>query len=164
MAGLDSLSDPYKDNPFYQRRPRSGMDPQAVAMASLLGGGGGGPRRGGGGGGGSMAAPGQAQGDLEIIYGGNKFNPTSNDATHPSHLHFAAQSGVPLGRLGRKLQRKGFDVGEHPKFGGVAPVHSDNSWHYKGRALDVNYNGGGRWANEGQALSWLEKWLMKRYG
>lgn len=109
-------------------------------------------------------APGSPTGDLEIIYGGNQFNPTSNDSTHTGHLHFAAEGGVPLGRLGRKLQRKGFDVGEHPKFGGVDPVHSNNSWHYKGRALDVNYRGGGRWENEAQALNWLERWLKRKYG
>jgi hypothetical protein len=37
----------------------------------------------------------------------------------------------------------GFQVGEHPAFGGVSPVHAPNSWHYKGRAIDVNWPGGG---------------------
>jgi hypothetical protein len=45
--------------------------------------------------------------------------------------------------LGRRLQAAGFQVGEHPAFGGVSPVHTADSWHYKGRAIDVNWPGGG---------------------
>jgi hypothetical protein len=40
--------------------------------------------------------------------------------------------------LGRQLQREGYEVGEHPAFGGVAPVHTTGSYHYRGQALDVN--------------------------
>jgi hypothetical protein len=48
--------------------------------------------------------------------------------------------------LGRFLQEQGFAVGENNAFGGVAPVHSDGSFHYQcgGRgALDVNFGGPG---------------------
>lgn len=45
--------------------------------------------------------------------------------------------------LGRQLQAMGFDVGENPAFGGVSPVHAPNSYHYRGRAIDVNWPGGG---------------------
>lgn len=45
--------------------------------------------------------------------------------------------------LGRELQAMGFDVGENPAFGGVSPVHAPNSYHYRGRAIDVNWPGGG---------------------
>jgi hypothetical protein len=45
--------------------------------------------------------------------------------------------------LGQRLQAAGFQVGEHPAFGGVSPVHTATSWHYKGRAIDVNWPGGG---------------------
>lgn len=46
--------------------------------------------------------------------------------------------------LGRELQAMGFDVGENPAFGGVTPgVHAPNSYHYRGRAIDVNWPGGG---------------------
>lgn len=100
--------------------------------------------------------------DIEIIYGGNQFNPTSNDSTHGGHLHFALQRGIVP--VGRKLQGLGFDVGEHPKFGGVAPVHTQGSHHYNADAIDVNYNGGGRWNSEQRALNWLEHWLSRRYG
>jgi hypothetical protein len=105
---------------------------------------------------------GAPRGDLfELIYGGNKFNPTSNDSTHQSHLHVA---GNKMGKLGRYLQSLGFNVGENPKFGGVAPVHTDNSYHYKGKAIDVNYGGGGRWDDESSALNWLERYLSNNYG
>ena len=44
--------------------------------------------------------------------------------------------------LGRFLQSHGFQVGEHPAFGGVAPVHTDGSWHYRNGAIDVNFGFG----------------------
>lgn len=103
-----------------------------------------------------------ASGLLELFYGGNRFNPSSVDPTHMGHLHVAMDDGIV--RLGRKLQRLGFDVGENPAFGDVAPVHTENSYHYSGDALDVNYNGGGRFRNEDRALSWLEHWLAQNYG
>ena len=48
--------------------------------------------------------------------------------------------------LGRFLQEQGFNVAENNAFGGVAPVHTDGSFHYQcgGRgAIDVNYGGPG---------------------
>ena len=48
--------------------------------------------------------------------------------------------------LGKFLQEQGFSVGENNAFGGVAPVHTGGSFHYRcgGRgALDVNYGGPG---------------------
>lgn len=102
-----------------------------------------------------------AAGLLELIYNGNAFNPSSVGG-HESHLHVAMNDGIV--RLGRYLQGLGFDVGEHPKFGGVAPVHVPNSHHFSGNALDVNYAGGGRWKNEARALNWLERFLSRRYG
>lgn len=50
------------------------------------------------------------------------------------------QGGGIVG-LGRELQREGYQVGEHPAFGGVHPVHTGTSYHYKGMALDVNADG-----------------------
>jgi hypothetical protein len=51
--------------------------------------------------------------------------------------------------LGRQLQSQGYVVGEHPAFGGVAPVHTANSYHYRGMAIDVNADAmpGGEMAN-----------------
>jgi uncharacterized membrane protein required for colicin V production len=48
-----------------------------------------------------------------------------------------------LVEIGRWLQGLGFQVGENPAFGGVAPVHARGSYHYQGRAIDVNWPGGG---------------------
>lgn len=46
--------------------------------------------------------------------------------------------GKDIVGLGRLLQAQGFHVSEHPAFGGVLPVHTKNSKHYVGRAIDVN--------------------------
>ena len=43
--------------------------------------------------------------------------------------------------FGKKLQSLGYRVGEHPDFGGVAPVHVTNSQHYRREAIDVNADG-----------------------
>lgn len=51
--------------------------------------------------------------------------------------------GSDLVSLGRALQGQGFQVWEHPAFGGVNGRHSPNSYHYRGRAIDVNWPGGG---------------------
>lgn len=116
---------------------------------------------------------GQFGGDIEIIYGGNNFNPSSADSSHGGHLHFAAQQG-PVVKLLRHLQSLGFSVSENKAFDQVDPVHTDNSWHYMNkhgqnvgqgnRAGDISYNGGGRWGNEAQALNWLEQWLVGMFG
>jgi hypothetical protein len=41
--------------------------------------------------------------------------------------------------VGRQIQAMGYSVSEHPQFGGVNPVHMQNSYHYAGRAIDVNW-------------------------
>ena len=50
---------------------------------------------------------------------------------------------VSIVALGNWLRSKGFDVGQHPAFGGVAPrpTHMATSLHYAGQALDVNADG-----------------------
>lgn len=48
---------------------------------------------------------------------------------------------VSIVALGKWLREKGFDVGQHPAFGGVARVHMPTSLHYVGQALDVNADG-----------------------
>lgn len=62
--------------------------------------------------------------------------------------------------LGRQLQSMGFQVGEHPAFGGVAPVHVPGSYHYQGRALDINWPGAG----EPAKLDWLYSRLRRMPG
>ena len=93
--------------------------------------------------------------DIEVLYG-------KNVEGHTGHLHLAAEKG--LKKLGRVLERKGFDVGENPAFGGVDPVHTQGSQHYSGNAFDVNYNGDGRWDSEAEALKWLKRKLKRRFG
>lgn len=41
-------------------------------------------------------------------------------------------------QVGLLLQKMGYSVSENPHFGGVDPVHSNGSYHYSGRAIDVN--------------------------
>jgi tape measure domain-containing protein len=62
--------------------------------------------------------------------------------------------------LGQQLQSMGFQVGEHPAFGGVSPVHVPGSYHYQGRALDINYPG----SAEPAKLDWLYSRLRSMPG
>lgn len=58
--------------------------------------------------------------------------------------------------LGRKLQQMGFRVGGHPEFGGVVPGgHRPGSYHYRGRAIDVNFGPPGQNAIETRAINAL---------
>lgn len=163
-SALERLIAPYAA--AVQGQPMDALDPVWEALAQEGGrtpsagrgdGDGGAGRRGGGGGGDFWDRFG---GDIEIFYGGNKFNPSSVDASHGGHLHWAAQRG-PLVKALKRIERMGFDVWQHPKFGGVGK-HSPGSWHYEGRAGDINYYGGGRWDSEAQALDWLERFLARR--
>ena len=61
--------------------------------------------------------------------------------------------GGSLVGLGRWMQGLGYQVGEHPAFGGVGGGHAPNSFHYQGRAIDVNWPGGG--GEEMRRLDWL---------
>ena len=71
-----------------------------------------------------------------------------------------AEGGVVA--FGRFLQGRGFRVGEHPLFGGVAPVHKGRG-HYEGRAIDVNFGPGGQSAEEKRAIDSIVG-LAKSYG
>jgi phage-related minor tail protein len=52
-------------------------------------------------------------------------------------------SGGNLVAFGRWLQSQGYQVSEHPAFGGVTPgAHVNGSKHYVGRAIDVNHGAG----------------------
>jgi hypothetical protein len=48
------------------------------------------------------------------------------------------KSSASIIEIGKLAQRMGLHVGENPKFGGVHPVHTQTSWHYKGKAVDVS--------------------------
>jgi len=56
---------------------------------------------------------------------------------HADHVHVAAGPKTIV-QLGRLAQDMGLHVGENPHFGGVAPVHVKDSYHYKGEAIDVS--------------------------
>lgn len=165
LPGLDDLEQQYGRERIGQLHdPRKFLmgdegDTDYTGMAlGLLGGGGGRRRnRGGGGGGGPLMQRLQnLQGsDMEVLYG-------PNVAGHAGHLHLAAQQG--LGKVLKNLQKKGFAIGEHPKYGGVGGGHVQGSHHYSGNAADINYYGGGRWETEEQALRWLKRKLKKALG
>ena len=55
-----------------------------------------------------------------------------------------ADGPLDIVALGSFLQSNGFQVGEHPAFGGVCSngCHTDGSWHYRNGALDVNFGAG----------------------
>jgi hypothetical protein len=73
--------------------------------------------------------------------------------------------GAKLGTAGGKpsidevaqiAKKLGLNVGEHPKYGGVAPVHTKGSYHYSGRAVDIS--------GDPQRLAKLNRTLAKHYG
>ncbi|HSH61439.1 MAG TPA: hypothetical protein VK988_17710, partial [Acidimicrobiales bacterium] len=67
-------------------------------------------------------------------------------------------SGGNIVAVGRRMQGMGYRVGEQPSFGGVAPVHTKNSYHYRGRAIDVNWYP----ANQEPAkLDYLHGWIRQ---
>jgi hypothetical protein len=86
----------------------------------------------------------------------------------PHYLASGGYAGEPqpfaaggVVEAGRRLRGMGYAVGEHGAFGGVAPVHTPNSYHYRGLAIDVNadtFPGG-----EGPALDKAAAWLRREY-
>jgi TP901 family phage tail tape measure protein len=79
------------------------------------------------------AAPRFQQGGIvELLHPGN------DPAGHGDHLHIATATVQQIVALGKRLQRMGWLVGEHPLFGGVGR-HTSGSYHYSGRAIDVNW-------------------------
>lgn len=62
--------------------------------------------------------------------------------------------------VGKWLQSRGFSPGEHSRFGGVNPVHTEGSLHDVDQALDVNDRdvkdtAKGQFSSEHEALKWL---------
>lgn len=78
--------------------------------------------------------------------------------------HMKAVSGGDLVEVGHSLQRLGYEVSEHPAFGGVtAGAHVSDSAHYDDRAVDVNDDAPpfGHGTDEMSSLDWLAPQLMK---
>lgn len=71
----------------------------------------------------------------------------------------AGNLGNNLVSIGRNLQSQGFRVSEHPAFGGVQGGHSSGSYHYAGRAIDINWGPAGQSAEEMAVLTGIGKKL-----
>ena len=71
--------------------------------------------------------------------------------------------GGGLVGIGRWLQSKGFRVGEHPAFGDVGG-HEPGSYHYIGRAIDVNWGTPGGSMEEWNALWSVAQKVQSMYG
>lgn len=105
----------------------------------------------------ALAATGQ--GNLNTLFSRVKtphYLASGGFAGEPQHF-----AGGGVVEAGRRLRAMGYAVGEHPAFGGVAPVHTQNSYHYRGLAIDVNadnFPGG-----EGPALDKAAAWLRREY-
>ena len=114
---------------------------QQVSISTAKGGG----RRLGGGGGGGIGAPRGKVNVKELFWEGpgavnlKNNQPTAPVGGHGDHVHVASgpKAVVALGKL---AQQMGLHVGENPHFGGVDPVHTANSYHYRpgGQAIDVS--------------------------
>lgn len=80
-------------------------------------------------------------GSLLEALGPYSIDPFSYDANHAppnSHWHIAMSTSDAVVAVGKALQKMGFNVSEHPAFGGVGGHSSASSYHYSGRAIDVN--------------------------
>ena len=151
-GGYGYIKDPRNQQPMAQANPT--FDALLGLMAQPQRGGGGG----GGGGGMRLPAAGGAWDELMIEQPGEGYSTGL-------HLH-GASSSLPLKRIARWAENKGFTIGGLEGYGGVGQVtggHSPNSRHYVGEAFDANYYGGGRWKTEDQALDWLLGRLQTRW-
>ena len=87
----------------------------------------------------------QGGGIVELLHPGN------DPEGHGDHLHVAMETSAQIVALGKKLQRLGWIVGEHPAFGPVGG-HVAGSHHYSGTAIDVNWPDAGQEAAKIAAL------------
>ena len=78
-------------------------------------------------------------------------------STQGADLRNQTEGSKIAGELGKYLNREGLKWGsgvtEHPEHGGVKPVHTDGSYHYKEqgyRAIDIGGWGPNRFKREGQ--------------
>lgn len=78
--------------------------------------------------------------------------------------HNKVVSGSNVVEVGHNLQKLGYTISGQDAFGGrPTSGHAANSWHYKGRAIDVNDDGApfGYGSSEMESLDWLEPQLAK---
>lgn len=101
---------------------------------------------------------------LEVFYQGpNGFNVKNGSRVpqgfvkgHTGHVHVAAKTRDQIVRLAKLAQKLGLRPGEHPDYGGVAPVHATNSNHYADRAIDVT--------GDAKRLAEYARIVARRYG
>jgi|TARA_Y100000033_G_scaffold9524_1_gene8623 hypothetical protein len=74
--------------------------------------------------------------NLRAGFAGNSLKRSFTDA-----LVYEGNKGA-YQHVGTTLQNLGFQVAEHPDFGGVAPVHAGNSYHGYGEAFDITHQTG----------------------
>ena len=74
--------------------------------------------------------------NLRAGFAGNSLKRSFTDA-----LVYEGNRGA-YQQTGQVLQQLGFQVAEHPDFGGVAPVHAGNSFHGYGEAFDITHQTG----------------------
>ena len=74
--------------------------------------------------------------NLRAGFAGNSLKRSFTDA-----LTYEGNKGA-YQQTGQTLQQLGFQVAEHPDFGGVAPVHAGNSFHGYGEAFDITHQTG----------------------
>jgi TP901 family phage tail tape measure protein len=89
----------------------------------------------------NAAVPRFQEGGLVQALGPHDVPPIQYAADHAGgnshwHIHMATRNAVVA--IGRQLQQMGFDVSEHPAFGGVNYRHSATGGHYDALAIDVN--------------------------
>jgi hypothetical protein len=87
--------------------------------------------------------------------------PASTTTTSAEPATTANAGGIPRGdivALGRYLQGQGVTPSEHPEFGPVSRIHSTNSRHYRGMAMDLNVKDVGN-TREGEIFDQLEPQL-----
>lgn len=78
----------------------------------------------------------QGGGIVELLH---PFNDPSGHGGSNSHLHVAMRSVAAVIALGKRLQKLGWLVSEHPSFGGVRGRHAPGGYHYSQQAIDVNW-------------------------
>jgi len=88
----------------------------------------------------------QSGGIVELLH------PFNDPKGHGDHLHIGMSTYEAVVALGRRLQKLGWLVGEHPAFGGVGGGHSPTGYHPLGQAIDVNWPDPGQEAAKIRAL------------
>jgi muramidase (phage lysozyme) len=76
---------------------------------------------------------------------------TASASTPASATQGPAGELMSIVDLGKRLQEKGFRIGEHPAFGNVGQ-HAPKSHHYAGHALDITDWGEGDWKTRTRQL------------